>query len=165
MLKIMLLLSAFGHILCEMQTRSEATIGRIPSCRNPPLCHLSDTYRTASESISPLLPYQKSVSYGRQGSNLQRSYVGFGSSTSPAYYHAFDPISVLASLAFLAFLLQSFASFYEHSRSILPTIVSSRHSSSDLTIPDISRHVSNALQEYVSISGCTTKYERDNGTM
>jgi len=62
---------------------------------------------------------------------------------------AFDPISVLASLAFLAFLLQSFASLFERSRSILP--INNRHSIMDLTSPDIPRHMSDALQEYVSI--------------
>lgn len=68
------------------------------------------------------------------------------------YFRAFDPISVLASLAFLAFLLQSFASLFDRSRSILPTIISGRQSTMDLTIPEISKHVSHALQKYVSIS-------------
>jgi len=86
MLKIVLLFSIFDNILCEMQTRSETTISQIPSCRNSPLCHLSDTYKTVSKSISTFLPYQKSVNYDRQGSNLQRSYNGFGSSILPAYY-------------------------------------------------------------------------------
>lgn len=67
------------------------------------------------------------------------------------FFSTFDPISVLASLAFLAFLLQSFASLYDRSRSMLPTIVSSRQQSAmDLTIPEISRHVSRALRDYVS---------------
>lgn len=67
-------------------------------------------------------------------------------------FRAFDPISVLASLAFLAFLLQSFASLFDRSRSILPTIVSGRQlAMDDSMIPEISRHVSHALREYVSI--------------
>lgn len=68
-------------------------------------------------------------------------------------FSTFDPISVLASLAFLAFLLQSFASLYDRSRSMLPTIVSGRQQSSDmdLTIPEISGRVSRALRNYVSM--------------
>lgn len=71
---------------------------------------------------------------------------------SEVFFSTFDPISVLASLAFLAFLLQSFASLYDRSRSILPTIVSGRRQSSDVTIPEISRHVSRALRDYVSMA-------------
>lgn len=86
MLRITLLLVAFDIILCETQTKSKAITEQVPSCRNPPLCFISDTYKTESNSIS-FLPYQNSQNYARQRSNLQRSYYsGFGSSTSPAYY-------------------------------------------------------------------------------
>lgn len=180
MLKISLLLGVFDTILCEIHTRLETIASQTPSCKYPPLCYLSETYK--SESKNMFLPYPNSQNYGRQQSNLQRSYYsGFDSSTLPAYYsqvffkytynyinfcynhvsitiilhvyfRAFDPISVLASLAFLAFLLQSFASLFDRSRSILPTIISGRQSTTDLSIPEISKHVSHALQEYVSIS-------------
>ncbi|XP_029679974.1 uncharacterized protein LOC115245689 isoform X2 [Formica exsecta] len=151
MLKISLLLGVFDTILCEIHTRSETTTSQASSCRNPPLCYLSDTYKMESKSM--FLPYTNSHNYGRQQSNLQRSYYsGFDSSTLPAYYSAFDPISVLASLAFLAFLLQSFASLFDRSRSILPTIISGRQSTMDLTIPEISKHVSRALQEYEDLN-------------
>lgn len=36
-----------------------------------------------------------------------------------AYYPAFDPLSLLAALAFLAFLLQSFASLFDKSRTLV----------------------------------------------
>ncbi|XP_050448826.1 uncharacterized protein LOC126850154 [Cataglyphis hispanica] len=150
MLKISLLLGVFDTILCEIHARSETT-SQASSCRNPPLCYLSDIYK--AESRSMFFPYVNSYNYGRQQSNLQRSYYsGFDSSTLPAYYSAFDPISVLASLAFLAFLLQSFASLFDHSRSILPTIISGRQSTVDLTIPEISKHVSHALQKYENLN-------------
>ncbi|XP_067214854.1 uncharacterized protein [Linepithema humile] len=154
MLKIVLLLGAFDIILCEIQrqTRPDA-ISQVPSCRNPPLCYLSDTYKTESKSIS-FLPYANSQNYGRQQSNLARSYhSGFGLSASPAYYPTFDPISVVASLAFLAFLLQSFASLFDRSRSILPTIVSGRQSTmADVILPEFSTHVSRALREYENLN-------------
>ncbi|XP_011696776.1 PREDICTED: uncharacterized protein LOC105455267 [Wasmannia auropunctata] len=150
MLKITLLLGAFDIIQCEMQrTRLERTISEAPSCSNPPLCYLSDTYKTESKSIS-FLPYPNSPDIRRQQS-IQRSYYG-GFGSSPAHYHAFDPISVLASLAFLAFLLQSFATLFDHSRSILPTIVSGRQTAVDLRVPEVSKHVSHALQEYESLN-------------
>ncbi|XP_072750901.1 uncharacterized protein [Anoplolepis gracilipes] len=151
MLKISLLLGVFDTILCEIHTRLETIASQTPSCKYPPLCYLSETYK--SESKNMFLPYPNSQNYGRQQSNLQRSYYsGFDSSTLPAYYSAFDPISVLASLAFLAFLLQSFASLFDRSRSILPTIISGRQSTTDLSIPEISKHVSHALQEYENLN-------------
>ncbi|XP_011269621.1 uncharacterized protein LOC105259414 [Camponotus floridanus] len=153
MLKISLLLSVFvDMILCEIYPVHSKTItSQASSCKNPPLCYLSDTYKSESKNI--LLPYINSHNYGRQQSNLQRSYYGgFDSSTLPAYYSAFDPISILASLAFLAFLLQSFASLFDRSRSILPTIISGRQSTIDLTIPEISKHMSRALQEYENLN-------------
>ncbi|XP_029157985.1 uncharacterized protein LOC114930390 [Nylanderia fulva] len=146
MLRISLLLSAFEVILCEIHTRSETS----SSCKNPPFCYLSNAYKTDTNSMFP------HPNYARQQSSLQRSYYnGFNSHTMPAYYSAFDPISILASLAFLAFLLQSFASLYDRSRSILPTIISGRRSTiDDLSddIPEISGHVSRALQEYENLN-------------
>ncbi|XP_014477828.1 PREDICTED: uncharacterized protein LOC106746118 isoform X2 [Dinoponera quadriceps] len=138
MLRIMtFLLGAWlDVILCD----TELSENQISSCRNPPLCDLSDESRNA-------FPFYSRY-YAAPANHLRRSYYsGFGS--SPAHYHTFDPISVLASLAFLAFLLQSFASLYDRSRSMLPTIVSGRRQSSDLTIPDeISRR---ALRDYESL--------------
>ncbi|XP_012529353.1 uncharacterized protein LOC105832712 isoform X2 [Monomorium pharaonis] len=153
MLKITILLGVFDIIRCEMQTtRLERTISEAPSCSNPPLCYLSDMYKTESKSV-PFLHYPNFPNMRKQ-QLIQRSYYGgFGShSASPAYYHAFDPISVLASLAFLAFLLQSFATLFERSRSILPTIISGRQSDVDLEVPDISKHVSHALQKYENLN-------------
>lgn len=86
MLKITLLLGAFDIIRCEMQTtKLQKTVSEAPSCSNPPLCYLSDTYKTESKSIS-FLPYLNSPNIRKQQS-IQRSYhSGFGSSVSPAYY-------------------------------------------------------------------------------
>ncbi|KAF7988670.1 hypothetical protein HCN44_001243 [Aphidius gifuensis] len=78
-----------------------------------------------------------------------RSY--YGTNTSPAFYPAFDPISILASLAFLAFLLQSFVSLFDRSRSIIPTIINHRsHHNSIENISEPLKFVLNALDEYVS---------------
>lgn len=147
MLRITLLLGVFDIVRCEMQTtRLERTISKAPSCSNPPLCYLSDTYKTEPKSIS-FLPNFPNI---RKQQLIERSYYG-GFGSSPAYYHhAFDPISVLASLAFLAFLLQSFATLFERSRSILPTIVSGRQL--DQRVPEISKHVSQALQKYENLN-------------
>ncbi|KYN27321.1 hypothetical protein ALC57_03665 [Trachymyrmex cornetzi] len=149
MLKITLLLGAFDVIRCEMQTtRLERTVTETPSCNNPSQCYLPDTYKTELKSIS-FLPYLNSPNIRKQ--SIQRSYYGGFGSSAPAYYHAFDPISVLASLAFLAFLLQSFATLFERSRSILPTVISGRQSAVNLRVPEVPKHVSHALREYVSI--------------
>lgn len=78
------------------------------------------------------------------------------------YFSGFDPISVLASLAFLAFLLQSFATLFDRSRSILPTIVSGRKSAVDLRVPDISKHVLHALREYVSVPKLNDSWVTNN---
>lgn len=86
MLKISLLLGIFDKILCEIYAVHSKTItSQASSCKNPPLCYLSDTYKSESKNI--LLPYINPHNYGRQQSNLQRSYYGgFDSSTLPAYY-------------------------------------------------------------------------------
>ncbi|XP_011152655.1 uncharacterized protein LOC105191152 isoform X2 [Harpegnathos saltator] len=144
-------------ILCETQISEITNANQASSCRNPPLCDLSDMYKMEPRSASSLPFHLNSPNYitSQQSNHLQRSYYsGFGTSASPAHYHTFDPISVLASLAFLAFLLQSFASLYDRSRSMLPTIVSGRRESSDtdLTIPEISRHVSRVLRDYESFN-------------
>ncbi|XP_057334230.1 uncharacterized protein LOC130673278 [Microplitis mediator] len=76
--------------------------------------------------------------------SLARSYYGYG---TPAFYSTFDPISVLASLAFLAFLLQSFMSLFDRSRSIIPAIVTSRSVSRD-EVPDPIKLIMQALDEY-----------------
>uniref|UniRef100_A0ABD2X7N2 Uncharacterized protein n=1 Tax=Trichogramma kaykai TaxID=54128 RepID=A0ABD2X7N2_9HYME len=70
------------------------------------------------------------------------------------FFRAFDPISVLASLAFLAFLLQSFAALFDRTRAFVPTIVSSRRSSKDNgeQFEDIEKQVLRALEEYASTS-------------
>lgn len=72
-------------ILCEIYAvHSKTTISQAPFCKNPPLCYLSDTYKSELKNV--LLPYINH-NYGRQQSNLQRSYYGgFDSSTLPAYY-------------------------------------------------------------------------------
>lgn len=67
------------------------------------------------------------------------------------YFRGFDPISILASLAFLAFLLQSFVSLFDRSRSIIPTIVSSRQSL-ETSVQDIAEHVFRAIDRYVSMN-------------
>lgn len=88
MLKIILLLGVFDIIRCEMQTtRLERTMSTAPSCSNPSLCYLSDTYKTEPRSLS-FLPYPISP-HVRKQQLIQRSYYGGYGSSSPAYYHQY----------------------------------------------------------------------------
>ncbi|KAH0535275.1 uncharacterized protein LOC123267440 [Cotesia glomerata] len=88
--------------------------------------------------------------------NLARSYYGYG---TPAFYSTFDPISVLASLAFLAFLLQSFMSLFDRSRSMIPTIVTNRSVPRN-QIPDPIELIMQALDEYEIFDNVPDKKER-----
>ncbi|XP_063986574.1 uncharacterized protein LOC135167376 [Diachasmimorpha longicaudata] len=93
-----------------------------------------------------------------EGTGVQgRSYYG---GTSPAFYPAFDPISILASLAFLAFLLQSFAALFDRSRSIIPAVISSRDSSAEDESPDPIELILRALEEYDVSNDINTDTER-----
>ncbi|XP_015171468.1 PREDICTED: uncharacterized protein LOC107063860 [Polistes dominula] len=102
--------------------------------------------------------------YGKQETGLQaRSYYnGFGAPATATYYPTFDPISVLASLAFLAFLLQSFASLFDRSRSIIPTIVNSRESSSQLKNVGITRRILHALDDYENLNEGSIEDDQSN---
>ncbi|XP_012287150.1 uncharacterized protein LOC105703368 isoform X2 [Orussus abietinus] len=94
-------------------------------------CHLMGRFRLPS--VNPDRSdqvYSPEYSEKRAENRVARSHYG-GTSFTPAYYPTFDPISVLASLAFLAFLLQSFASLFVRSRSIFPTIMSGRKKPED----------------------------------
>ncbi|XP_058790603.1 uncharacterized protein LOC131663884 [Phymastichus coffea] len=79
---------------------------------------------------------------------------------------AFDPISILASLAFLAFLIQSFAALFDRTRSIFPTIISSRRSSSDYdeNFFDIEKRVLRALEEYASLKNELLESKEEKST-
>ncbi|XP_011501531.1 PREDICTED: uncharacterized protein LOC105365134, partial [Ceratosolen solmsi marchali] len=70
--------------------------------------------------------------------------------TAP-FIQAFDPISVLASLAFLAFLLQSFAALFDRTRSLIPTIINSRQANYEYEerVADVEKIVLRALKDYV----------------
>ncbi|KAK2588896.1 hypothetical protein KPH14_001757 [Odynerus spinipes] len=124
------------------------------SCKNLAVCYLiemlSTSYKKKSDTSIPSVP----KGYSKAETSLQaRSYYnGFGAPATATYYPTFDPISVLASLAFLAFLLQSFASLFDRSRSILPTIVSSRESSPNLKTTGVTRRILNALDEYDNLN-------------
>ena len=63
------------------------------------------------------------------------------------FFRAIDPLSVLASLAFLAFLIQSLASMFDRSRSIAPTTVTARHFM-ELKMLALSTQVLRALEKY-----------------
>lgn len=90
---IALLLSAWlDVILCETQlSEHAASASRMSSCRNPPLCDLSDTYKIEqrNDASSQLQFYSDSQTFAasQQPNYLRRSYYsGFGSFASPAHY-------------------------------------------------------------------------------
>ncbi|OXU24526.1 hypothetical protein TSAR_001683 [Trichomalopsis sarcophagae] len=95
-------------------------------------------------------------------SDQSRSY--YSSVPATPYIPAFDPISVLASLAFLAFLLQSFSALFDRTRSIMPTIISSRRSNSEYGehFVDIEKRVLRALEEYASLSNDLLGNEKES---
>lgn len=74
-------------------------------------------------------------------------------------FSLFDPLSVLASLAFLAFLLQSIASLFDHSRSMASTRVTSRQFM-ELKMLTLVTQMLHALEKYVSSS--TPKLNNDS---
>ncbi|KAF7390969.1 hypothetical protein HZH66_009449 [Vespula vulgaris] len=125
-----------------------------PSCKNLAVCYLNEmfdtSYRRKSDIHSPSIQKE----YGKKETNLQaRSYYnGFGAPATATYYPTFDPISVLASLAFLAFLLQSFASLFDHSRSIVPTMINSRESSTQLKNVGITRRILHVSDDYENLN-------------
>lgn len=93
----------------------------------------------------PMLPDQEDIEIPAR--TQRRGYYPVYGST-PAYYPTFDPLSVLASLAFLAFLLQSVASIFDRSRSILPTISSSRRSVDLQTADPSAKRILEILAKY-----------------
>ncbi|XP_015122130.1 uncharacterized protein LOC107044683 [Diachasma alloeum] len=109
--------------------------------------HLEDSSRNLIAGALGLIEeFKNSDSRYESRSGVQaRSYYG---GTSPAFYPAFDPISILASLAFLAFLLQSFAALFDRSRSIIPAVISSRDSSIEDEPPDPIELILRALDEF-----------------
>ncbi|XP_047354810.1 uncharacterized protein LOC124951077 isoform X1 [Vespa velutina] len=131
-----------------------STVNNPSSCKNLAICYLNEmfdiSYRRKSDMHFPSIQKE----YGKKETNLQaRSYYnGFGAPATATYYPIFDPITVLASLAFLAFLLQSFASLFDHSRSIVPTIINSRESSSQLKNVGITRRILHALDNYENLN-------------
>lgn len=135
-----------------------------PSCKNLAVCYLNEmfdtSYRRKSDIHSPSIQKE----YGQKETNLQaRSYYnGFGAPATAAYYPTFDPISVLASLAFLAFLLQSFASLFDHSRSIVPTMINSRESSTQLKNVGITRRILHVSDDYENLNEGSIEDDRIN---
>ena len=117
----------FGGILCRVSTDASYVENNL---------ELDKSY-----SIVP----RTAPGYRKTPTGLQRSY--YGTAVSPTYYPAIDPLSVLASLAFLAFLIQSFASMFDRSRSIAPTTVSARHFI-ELKMLALGTQVLRALEKY-----------------
>ncbi|XP_033221974.1 uncharacterized protein LOC117176072 isoform X2 [Belonocnema kinseyi] len=144
----------------------------LPICRNsnfikqPYFCHLVNRFENIPRISSdlPFLPsqdYSAKTPINRQARSYYGSYGHGGAPATPTYYPAFDPISVLASLAFLAFLLQSFASLFDRSRSIIPTIVSSSRDSSSELEDDIEERVMRALDEYAALENNLLKEKKE----
>ncbi|XP_046734006.1 uncharacterized protein LOC124404149 isoform X2 [Diprion similis] len=128
------------------------------ACKSLTLCELVERFRVPLQDFST---FSSSTSERRKGTYYDevkpRSYYNtYGAPAAPAHTYVpaflgFDPISILASLAFLAFLIQSFVSLFDRSRSIIPTIVSSRQLL-EASIQDIAERVFHAMERYVSCS-------------
>ncbi|KOC61482.1 hypothetical protein WH47_05086 [Habropoda laboriosa] len=85
------------------------------------------------------------LSTGIQGRNY---YNGYGeTAVTSTYYPAFDPLSVMASLAFLAFLFQSLVSLFDRSRSVTPTAVTARQFM-ELKMLTLTTQILHALEKY-----------------
>lgn len=73
-------------ILCEMQLTETASVSRVSSCRNPPLCDLSDMYKIEPSGASSLRFYSNSQAHAASPYQLvsRRSY--YSNFDSPAHY-------------------------------------------------------------------------------
>ncbi|XP_043287144.1 uncharacterized protein [Venturia canescens] len=119
-------------------------------CRNSPICHYVGMLRSDEKSEESVgRPTSMYRNKGETDLDSRSYYGGYG---APALYPAIDTVSVLASLAFLAFLLHSFASLFDRSRSIIPSVVSNRQLSEERGIPDSVKLVLRALDEYDTLS-------------
>ncbi|XP_076683986.1 uncharacterized protein LOC143376997 [Andrena cerasifolii] len=130
MFKVLVMIELFGGILCRVSTDASYVENNL---------ELEKSYLIVPRTVPE---------YRKAPTGLQRSYYsGYGTAVSPTYYPAIDPLSVLASLAFLAFLIQSFASMFDRSRSIAPTTVTARHFM-ELKMLALSTQVLRALEKY-----------------
>ncbi|XP_011299441.1 uncharacterized protein [Fopius arisanus] len=115
------------------------------NCRSLNFCRFIGKLKSNGSSYDRAIASSEiRKSRGEDTRIFPRSYYG----GAPALYPAFDSISILASLAFLAFLLQSFAALFDRSRSIIPAVISSRDSSSENEPPDLPELILRALDEY-----------------
>ncbi|XP_078037930.1 uncharacterized protein LOC144470530 [Augochlora pura] len=112
MLKTIVIIELLGPICCGALANTTYTTSRFDTQKLYPVA--SRTFPGFNDIFAD---FQRKSYYTGQGSQT---------SMAPTYYPVFDPLSVLASLAFLAFLLQSIASLFDHSRSFSSTSVSAR---------------------------------------
>ncbi|XP_033333057.1 uncharacterized protein LOC117224331 [Megalopta genalis] len=112
MLKTLVIAGLFGSICCGALTNAARTANSFDTQKLYPVA--SRTFPGFNDIFAD---FQRKSYYTGQATQT---------SMAPAYYPIFDPLSVLASLAFLAFLLQSIASLYDHSRSLSSTTVTAR---------------------------------------
>ncbi|XP_076294692.1 uncharacterized protein LOC143215944 isoform X1 [Lasioglossum baleicum] len=114
---------------------------------------LTNTTYTANDYTQKLYPVASRTFSGFSDifTDFQRKsyYTGQGTQTAmaPTYYQMFDPLSVLASLAFLAFLLQSIASLFDHSRSLSSTTLTARQFMEVEMLTSVT-HALQALEKY-----------------
>ncbi|XP_031834065.1 uncharacterized protein LOC116427635 [Nomia melanderi] len=110
MFKILVIIEIFGSIFCGALTNASYMANNFDTQK---------LYPVAARTIP---------GFNDIFTDIQRKsyYTGHATAMTPTYYPLFDPLSVLASLAFLAFLLQSIASLFDHSRSMASTRVTSR---------------------------------------
>ncbi|XP_046604240.1 uncharacterized protein LOC124297355 isoform X1 [Neodiprion virginianus] len=141
------------------------------ACKSLTLCELVERFRIPLQDFSK---FSSSTSERRKGTYYDevkpRSYYNtYGAPAAPAHTYVpaflgFDPISILASLAFLAFLIQSFVSLFDRSRSIIPTIVSSRQSL-EASIQDIAERVFRAMDRYELFNEKTSEEKPSENTV
>ncbi|XP_017892311.1 uncharacterized protein LOC108632325 [Ceratina calcarata] len=71
----------------------------------------------------PVLPRTTECCQASTEVETRNYYDGYrGTAVTPYYSSGFDPLSIMASLAFLAFLFQSLVSLFDRSRSIRPVM-------------------------------------------
>ncbi|XP_048515280.1 uncharacterized protein LOC105686128 isoform X2 [Athalia rosae] len=132
----------------------------LKACKSLTLCELAERLKVPLQSFTKFSTgTSEKRRAGYHGEVDPRSYYSNYGAPAHTYVPAFlgfDPISILASLAFLAFLLQSFASLFDRSRSIIPTIVSSRQSP-EATVLDIAERVFRAMERYETLNEKTSQ--------
>ncbi|XP_076248976.1 uncharacterized protein LOC143188530 [Calliopsis andreniformis] len=130
MFKFLVMLELFSSILCRALTNASYVENNLEIRKSYPI-------------VPVITPEYSKISTDIQGKTY---HSGYGTAITPTY-PAVDPLSVLASLAFLAFLLQSLIPLFDRSRSIRSATATARHFM-ELKILALTTQVLRALEKY-----------------